>query len=108
MMIQQSLNASRIAGEKNHENESKAEFQAQLAKEQVIIREQSVDKAEQIEHRRIEREKDREQEPDAFIDPEGRMFAKMRDGADAGKTEEEIRKERLMAGGVGFEIDIDI
>ena len=104
MMIQQTLNASRIAGEKASEPEVRKEFQVQLEREILTHEQNSVSKTEKVEHRRVERDKEEEPGRDDFIDQESRLLRKKKGGK---LTEEEERKERLLAGGVGFEIDIN-
>ncbi len=105
MMIQQSLNASKIVGERHADKEVRKEFQAHLERERVVNEQNTVGDAEKVEHRRIEKEKDEQHTSDEYTDPESRMLKKNKRGA---KTPQEENAEKLLAGGVGVEIDIDV
>ncbi len=115
MMIQQTINVAKFAGERVADTESRKEFKAQLERERVVKEENSVVDLEKAEYRRVEREKDEQHEKDEYTDQEARMLWSRRK-LHAEEDEEQqtkppeaksAEKERLFAGGVGFEIDID-
>lgn len=118
MMIQQTMNAAKVAGDRVADIESRKEFKAQLEQERIINEENSVVDLEKAEYRRIEREKDEQHEKDEFTDQEARMLwgrrkihsddEQQNEQQKKKQNEKQNDKERLFAGGVGFEIDIDV
>ncbi len=113
MMIQQTINAAKVSGERVADMESRKEFKAQLEKERIVKEENSVMDLEKAEYRRVEREKEEQREKDEYTDQEARtLWARRKlhseeEPPDEGESKSEQEKKKLFAGGVGFEIDID-
>ncbi len=64
VMLQQTVNAARVAGEKAHESDQAKEFQAQLEQERAVEEMDTVQNTQAAEHRRVEEDQDGQAEAD--------------------------------------------
>ncbi|MDL2237827.1 hypothetical protein LJC56_08380 [Christensenellaceae bacterium OttesenSCG-928-K19] len=89
VMLQQSINAARVAGEKAHEADQTKEFQAQLEQERAVEEMNTVQEMQTVEHRRVEEEEDGQSQADYLFEQRNREKRK-KQKEDA---EEELAKE---------------
>jgi hypothetical protein len=101
MMLQQTMEVSKIAGNKIGNDEHNRAFQAEMEKERVANEENSVLQAQATEHRRIQNDEKRKNQGDFFTDSE--VYPHLKE-----KLEEKEEEAALNAWNVGTEIDITV
>ncbi len=105
MMIQQSLNASRVAGEKLNEEEQNKAFQAEMEQERATQELETVIKAEQAEDRRIQ-DDGQDNNQNVYYLEEDVVLEKKPDEEEAGEAGAEGK--HLNAWNMGAEVDISV
>lgn len=101
MMLQQTVEVSKLAGNRIGNEENNRAFQAELEKERVANEENSVLETQATEHRRIQDDENRKNQDDFFNDSE--VYPNLKE-----KLEEEEEEVKLNAWNVGTEIDITV